>query len=151
MLLTSGNTPSNMLNKVFDSALENQELEREAENTAQKMMMASFYQIVKEAEEEDVEKEDAWLARIEVLRKKFADAAHQKGRYKADDNPIPNFFQTIPTAMTTQVMIQVMMVFMVRWTTMKTRILVIILQMDLQKRRRMINRSWDKMQSGLCH
>jgi hypothetical protein len=27
----------------------------------------------------------------------------------------------------------------------------IILQMDLQKRRRIINRSWDKMQLGLCH
>jgi hypothetical protein len=44
------------------------------------MMMAPSYQIVKEAEEEDAKKEDAWLARIEVLRKKFADAAHQKGR-----------------------------------------------------------------------
>jgi hypothetical protein len=85
------NTPSNTQKKVFDSALENQELEREAENTAWKMMMASFNQIVKEAEEEDANKEDAWLARIEVLQKKFADAAHQKGRYKSNNDPITNF------------------------------------------------------------
>jgi hypothetical protein len=37
------------------------------------MMMDPFYQIVKEAEEEDAKKEDAWLARIEVLQKKFAE------------------------------------------------------------------------------
>jgi hypothetical protein len=34
VLPTSRNTPSNTQKKVFDSALENQELEREAENTA---------------------------------------------------------------------------------------------------------------------
>jgi hypothetical protein len=34
VLPTSGNTPSDAQKKVFDSALENQELEREAENTA---------------------------------------------------------------------------------------------------------------------
>ncbi len=42
VLPTSGNTPSDMQKKVFDSALENQELERDAENTARKMMMALF-------------------------------------------------------------------------------------------------------------
>jgi hypothetical protein len=34
VLPTSGKTPSNAQKKVYDSALENQELEREAENTA---------------------------------------------------------------------------------------------------------------------
>ena len=50
--------------------------------------MAPFDKLVKEAEEEDAKKEDACLDRIEFLRKKFAEIAHQKGRCKAIDNSI---------------------------------------------------------------
>jgi hypothetical protein len=93
VLPTSRNKTSNARKKAFDNALENKKFQRDVEITARRVMMAPFDKFVKEAEEEDAEKGDARLARIEFLQKKFAEIAHQKGRCKAIDNPISDLLR----------------------------------------------------------
>jgi hypothetical protein len=66
----------------LDKALGRQEAQWEAENTARKKMMAPYNKLMDEVEQDDTAKEMACLARIQILREKFAKDSREKGSGK---------------------------------------------------------------------
>jgi hypothetical protein len=64
--------------KAFDALLGMQELQRDANNAAQRLLMDPFDKLVDEEEKADAAKEASCLLHIKLLQEQFAHAAHQK-------------------------------------------------------------------------
>jgi hypothetical protein len=83
---TSRMTPTSVeFRMALDKALGRQEAQWEAKNTARKKMMAPHDKLMDEVEQDDTAKEMACLARIQILREKFAKDSHEKGGGKQAD------------------------------------------------------------------
>ncbi len=83
---TSWMTPTSVeFRTALDKALGCQEAQWEAKNTARKKMMAPYDKLMDEVDQDDTAKEMACLARIQILREKFAKDSREKGSGKQAD------------------------------------------------------------------
>ncbi len=123
--------------KAFDALLGMQELQQDANNAAQRLLMDPFDKLVDKEEKANAAKEASCLLHIKLLQDQFAHAAHQKVDGLLMDT------SHMKTAQMYQIL--VMMVFMEWRMTMKTRTSATTYWMDWQRIREMTMESWVRM------